>query len=68
VNKSGQVARQIFSELDRRLKSADKKEEAGSAGERGDGGQQKQKRKTAGDRAPDTQTTSTTDSRTIPGM
>ena len=49
VNKAGQRARNIFDQLDRRLKSADKKEQSGVRGQ-GVGGQGRegaQKKKTS---------------------
>ena len=48
MNKSGQRALQIFNDLDRRLKSADKKDQSGVGGQgpkgRGQGREGKQKR------------------------
>ena len=37
MNKSGQIALQIFNDLDRRLKSADKKDQSGVKGEGSEG-------------------------------
>ena len=59
VNRSGQIARQIFNDLDRRLKSSEKKEQSRVIGQERDS-VQKQKTKTTEDRPPDNQTTSTT--------
>ena len=59
VNRSGQIARQIFNDLDRRLKSTEKKEQSRVIGQERDS-VQKQKTKTTEDRPPDNQTTSTT--------
>ena len=59
VNRSGQLARQIFNDLDRRLKSTEKKEQSRVIGQERDS-VQKQKTKTTEDRPPDNQTTSTT--------
>ena len=57
--RSGQIARQIFNDLDRRLKSTEKKEQSRVIGQERDS-VQKQKTKTTEDRPPDNQTTSTT--------
>ena len=59
VNRSGQIVRQIFNDLDRRLKSTEKKEQSRVIGQERDS-VQKQKTKTTEDRPPDNQTTSTT--------
>ena len=59
VNRSGQIVRQIFNDLDRRLKSSEKKEQSRVIGQERDS-VQKQKTKTTEDRPPDNQTTSTT--------
>ena len=59
VNRSGQIARQIFNDLDRRLKSTERKEQTRVIGQERDS-VQKQKTKTTEDRPPDNQTTSTT--------
>ena len=37
MNKSGQIALQIFNDLDRRLKSADKKDQSGVEGQGSEG-------------------------------
>ena len=37
MNKSGQIALQIFNDLDRRLKSADKKDQSGVKGQGSEG-------------------------------
>ena len=39
VNRSGQLAQQLFDQLDRRLKSADKKEQSGDRGQGVGGGE-----------------------------
>ena len=39
VNRSGQIAQQLFDQLDRRLKSADKKEQSGDRGQGVGGGE-----------------------------
>ena len=44
VNRSGKIAQNIFDQLDRRLKSADKKEQSGDRGQ-GVGGQGREKKK-----------------------
>ena len=59
VNRSGQIVQQIFNDLDRRLKSTEKKEQSRVIGQERDS-VQKQKTKTTEDRPPDNQTTSTT--------
>ena len=60
MNVSGQRIRQLFNDLDKRLKSADKKDQSGVRGQEGDGVQKKHKTRTTGHRGPsDNQTTST---------
>ena len=46
VNVSGQRIQQLFNALDRRLKSADKKDQSGVRGQEGDGVQKKHKTRT----------------------
>ena len=58
ANMSGQRIQQIFNQLDRRLKSADKKTQSGVRSQGRDRGQKTK-------RPPDNQTTSTTDTRTV---
>ena len=58
MNMSGQRIQQIFNQLDRRLKSADKKTQSGVRGQGRDRGQKT-------NRPPDNQTTSTIDTRTV---
>ena len=41
MNTAGQRAQQLFNALDRRLKSADKKDQSGVRGQEGDGVQKK---------------------------
>ena len=60
MNVSGQRIQQLFNTLNRRLKSADKKDQSGVRGQKGDGVQKKHKTRTTGHRGPpDNQTTST---------
>ena len=56
VNKSREVAVQIFNDLDRRLKSAGKKNQSGVIGQGRDSVPMKQKTKTKGKRQSDNQT------------
>ena len=56
VNRSREVAVQIFNDLDRRLKSADKKDQSGVIGQGRDSVPMKQKTKTKGKRQSDNQT------------
>jgi ankyrin repeat protein len=58
ANSSGKRIREIFAALDRRLKSADKKERSGVKGGGKDGGQRKQKKKTTGKRPSESSSTS----------
>ena len=59
MNVSEQRIQQLFNALDRRLKSADKKDQSGVRGQEGDGVQKKHKTRTTGHRGPpDNQTTS----------
>ena len=60
MNRSGQRAQVIFSKLQKRLKSTDKKTKLGVRGE----GRRLQKTKTTGNRPPDNETSST--SNTVP--
>ena len=60
MNVSGQRIQQLFNSLNRRLKSADKKDQSGVRGQEGDGVQKKHKTRTTGHRGPPAnQTTST---------
>ena len=60
MNVSGQRIQQLFNNLDRRLKSVDKKDQSGVRGQERDGVQKKHKTRTTGHRGPpDNQTTST---------
>ena len=60
MNVSGQKIQQLFNALDRRLKSAEKKDQLGVRGQEGDGVQKKHKTRTTGHKGPpDSQTTST---------
>ena len=60
MNVSGQRIQRLFNHLDRRLKSANKKEQAGIRGPKGDGVQKKHETRTTGHRGPpDNQTTIT---------
>ena len=56
MNRSREVAVQIFNDLDRRLKSADKKDQSGVIGQGRDSVPMKQKTKTKGKRQSDNQT------------
>ena len=58
MNVSGQRIQQIFNQLNRRLKSADKKTQSGVRGQGRDKGQKT-------NRPPDNQTTSTTNTSTV---
>ena len=60
VNTSRQRIQQLFTDLDRRLKSADKKDQLRVIGEGRADVQKKQKTKTTGNRPPDNETSSTT--------
>ena len=63
MNKSGQIALQIFNDLDRRLKSADKKDQSGVEGQGSEGKGQGSKGKPMTDnrkRHRASQTTATT--------
>ena len=59
VNTSRQRIQQLFTDLDRRLKSADKKDQSGVTGEGRAGVQKKQEKKTTGNTPPDNDTTTT---------
>ena len=64
MNKTGQIAVEIFNDLDRRLKSTDKKDIIGEEPEvRGHGPQHREKQKTKrkGNRPPDNKTVSSID-------
>ena len=52
VNVSGQRIQQLFNDLDRRLKSADKKDQSGLRGQLGDGVQKKHKTRIMGHKGP----------------
>ena len=56
ANISGKRISELFTALDQRLKSADKKEHAKVKGDGKDGGQRKQKKKTTGKRPHDRET------------
>ena len=60
VNTSRQRIQQLFTDLDRRLKSADKKDQSTVIGEGRADVHKKQKTKTTGNRHPDNDTSSTT--------
>ena len=60
VNTSRQRIQQLFTELDKRLKSADKKDQSGVIGEGRADVQKKQKTNTTRNRPPDNETSSTT--------
>ena len=59
ANISGKRISTLFATLDRRLKSADKKQHSKDKGEGKDGGLRKQKKKTTGKRSRDRETSST---------
>ena len=52
MNVSGQRIQQLFNDLDRRLKSTDKKDQSGVRGQEEDGVQKKHKTRTTGHRRP----------------
>ena len=59
VNISSQRIQQLFNDLDKRLKSADKKNQSAVIGEGRADVQKNQKTKTTGNRPPDNETSST---------
>ena len=60
VNRSQQRAVEIFSQLDRRLKSVDEKSQLGVKGQVGDGAQKWQKKRKDEDKPPNNETSCTT--------
>ena len=59
MNISGKRISELFTALDHRLKSADKKDQSKIKGDGKDGGRKKQKKKTTGKRPHDRETSST---------